>query len=254
MSSFWIDSSDSKTNFKKIDNNYECDVCIIGGGLTGLNIGYYLSKIGFKVIILEREHSIGLKTSGNTTGKITYQHNLKYNQLISSHGEKYAKAYLEANKNAIENIKNIIDLENIDCDFEYQDNYIYTTKQNELTKIHDEIEALHILGEDSNIEFVTSSDLPFKIAGGILTKNQAQFNSIKYMYGLANCILNNGSLIFCDSTAFDFEKNGDNFVVNANHNKIQSKYLVVASHYPFKKIMRFLFCKNVSIYFICVSN
>ena len=36
------------------------------------------------------------------------------------------------------NIKNIIDTENIDCDFEFQNNYIYTTDANGIKKIKDE--------------------------------------------------------------------------------------------------------------------
>lgn len=247
MISFWIDSVKDKHNFEKISENLDCDVCIVGAGMVGLSIGYYLSKIGFNTVILEKENSIGLKTSGNTTGKITYQHNLFYNYLITSYGENYAKAYLEANKKAILNIKKIIDLENIDCDFEYQTNYIYTTKKNELKKIKEEISALKFLGEKDNVGFTNSMSLPFNVLGGLFNKQQAQFNSVKYMHGLANCILKNNSKIFCNSLVSDFEYENNLYTVNVNDCKVKSKYLIIASHYPFPKITRFLFYKNVSI-------
>lgn len=247
MSSYWLESVKGKSSFGKIDSDYKCDVCIIGGGLTGLSCGYYLSKLGLKVVIIEKD-TIGEKASGNTTGKITYQHNLIYDYLIKSYGENYAKGYLHANKEAILNIKNIIDTENIDCDFEYQSNYVYTTNQDELTKINAEIEALHLLGEDC--EFVTSSPLPFKIVGGLVNKNQAQFNSVKYMVGLANSIINNNSLIFCNSTASDFEKNDNGYTTFVNEFKVNSSYVIVASHYPLKKLSRILFYQNVSIHIL----
>ena len=97
MSSYWLNSIKEQPKFNKIDKNYQCDICIIGGGLTGLSCGYYLSCNCFKVIIVEKE-IIGQKASGNTTGKITYQHNLIYDYLIRSYGEKFAKAYLTAKK------------------------------------------------------------------------------------------------------------------------------------------------------------
>ncbi len=171
MSSYWIDSVKENKIYDKISADYSCDVCIIGGGITGLTAGYYLSNLGLKVIIVEKD-LIGHKTSGYSTAKITYQHNLIYDHLIKSYGEKYAKGYLDANKEAISNIKNIIDVENIDCDFEYQDNYVYTTNQEDLVKINAEISALSSLGE--TCDFVTSSPLPFNITGAILTKNQAR--------------------------------------------------------------------------------
>ena len=91
--------------------------------------------------------------------------------------------YLQSNKKAISNIKNIIDEENIDCDFEYQDNFVYTVKQEELGQIHKEVQALNSLNEPA--EFVTKCDLPFKIAGAIKVKNQAQFHPRKYMLRLS---------------------------------------------------------------------
>lgn len=238
MSSYWINSIKNFENFNAIDSNYECDVCIIGAGITGLTCGYYLSKLGLKVIIVEKD-SIGQKTSGNTTGKITYQHNLIYNYLINTYGKDYAKTYLQANKKSISNIKNIIESENIDCDFEYQSNYVYTTNQNELPKIHAEIQALHLL--DENCEFLTEIPLPFKVAGAILNKNQAQFHPLKYMLGLANCITKNNSLIFCNSTAYDFKMDTNKYITFVNGYKINSSSIIVASHYPFKKISRILF-------------
>ena len=75
------------------------------------------------------------KTSGHTTAKITSQHGLFYKYLYDSYGKDLAKKYLESNEEAISNIKNIIDLENIDCDFEYQNHYVYTTDSNSVKKL-----------------------------------------------------------------------------------------------------------------------
>ena len=138
MSSLWIETTENSGNFNEIDSNYQADVCIIGAGMCGLSTAYYLSKLGLKVIVVDKD-DIGMKTSGNTTAKITFQHNLIYDYLINSFSYDVASKYLISNKKAIENIKKIIDEENIDCDFEYQDNFVYTTKQEDLTKILNEV-------------------------------------------------------------------------------------------------------------------
>ena len=237
MDSLWINSTENKMNFNPIDSNKTCDICIIGAGITGLSAGYYLSKKGLSVIILDKT-DIGTKTSGNTTGKITYQHNLIYNYLINSHSKKFAKGYLDANKEAISSIKKIIDEEQLDCDYEEQSNYIYTTKQEDLPKIHEEIEALHLIGED--IEFLTKSPLPFKIAGALENKNQAQINLSKYMLGLANCIQKYGGKIYTNSLVTDVKNENNEYITLANNYEIKSKYLVLASHYPFINFPRIL--------------
>ena len=148
---------------------------------------------------------------------------------------------MDANKKAISNIKNIINEEQINCDFELQPNYVYTTKQEELPKIHKEIEALHTLGEE--VEFITNSELPFKIAGALRNKNQAQFHPRKYMLGLTDCILKNGGNIYTNTTVTDITKENSNYVILANNYQVQSKYVIIASHFPFINFPGFYFSK-----------
>ena len=57
-----------------------------------------------------------------------------------------AKQYLDANEQAIYNIANIIKEENIDCDFEWQDNYIFTQKEDEVIKIKKEFTDVSLNG------------------------------------------------------------------------------------------------------------
>ena len=193
MNSFWLDSIENKTKFNKLENDISTDVCIVGAGIFGLTCAYYLIKQGYNVVLLEKEKDIASKTTGHTTAKITSQHNLIYKYLIDSLGKSMAKKYLYANQDAIENIAKIIEKEKIDCDFERQDSYVYTNNLDELEKIKLENEAVNSLGFKS--EFVTSTPLPFDVLGAIKFPNQAEFNPMKYAYGLAKCITSSGSSV-----------------------------------------------------------
>lgn len=135
MNSFWLDSIENSTNFNKLEKDISTDVCIVGAGIFGLTCGYYLTKQGYNVVILEKEPDIASKTTGHTTAKITSQHNLIYKYLIDSLGVSMAQKYLYANQDAIENIAKIIEEEKIDCDFKRQDSYVYTNNLDELEKI-----------------------------------------------------------------------------------------------------------------------
>ena len=53
--------------------------------------------------------------------------------------------YFKSNKEAITNIKEIIDSEEIDCDFEYQSNYVYTKDTKDIEKLKKEINSLNYL-------------------------------------------------------------------------------------------------------------
>lgn len=144
---------------KRLNETEECDVCIIGAGITGISTAYYLSKAGKKVIVLERD-KIAYKTTGNTTAKITSQHGLFYKYLIDNFSKEYAEKYYNANQEAIENISKIIEEENIKCDFERQDAYVFTRNEEEINKIKDEVQAVKEINGEA--EFVENIEIPVK--------------------------------------------------------------------------------------------
>lgn len=230
MNSLWLSENSTNKTFPSLNKDITTDVCIIGAGIFGITCGYYLSKSGMNVTILDKSN-IATKTTGHTTAKITSQHGLFYTYLVNSYGQQFAKDYLFANEEAIENIKNIINLENINCDFENQSNFVYTNNKSEVTKIQKEVNIVNSLGFPAN--FVTVSGLPFKIEGGIQFKNQAQFNPIKYLNSLSDCIIKNNGKIYTNTTVYDVKKDTNVFLTQTSGGTIKSKYVILASHYPF---------------------
>lgn len=67
--SFWLDTV-QRSEYSELKENIECDVCVIGGGVTGISCAYYLSKNNFNTVVLEKDE-IASKTTGHTTAKIT---------------------------------------------------------------------------------------------------------------------------------------------------------------------------------------
>ncbi len=241
--SFWIDSTlENRKEFPKLEGDKRADVCIIGGGLTGLTTAYYLSKTNLSVVLLEKS-KLCEHTSGNTTGKITSQHDLFYDYLLQSEGKEKAKQYYEANEQAISNIEKIIQEEQIDCDFEKQDAYVFTQKSEEIPKIKKEVEAVKEIG--GKAEFVENLDLPIATKGAIKFSNQAQFHPVKYAQGLVNSILKTNQVSFYENTKVVDVKQGkegyDIFVEKGK--KVNAKYVVIASHYPIINAPGYYFLK-----------
>ena len=239
MDSLWIETTKDKRPLNVLEKNKKTEICIIGAGLFGLTTAYYLSKKGKKVIVIEKGR-IGEKVSGNTTGKITSQHGLFYNHLINDFGEEYAQKYLESNEQAIKNILKIIETENIECDLEEKNSYVYTTKQEEVIEIEKEVEAVNKLGK--NAKFVKKIDLPFAIQGAIEFENQAQFNPRKYMYGLCENILKEND-VYEFTTALEINKSMIGYDVITDKGTINAKHVVIATHYPIKNFPGLYFTK-----------
>lgn len=252
MNSIWINSVPEIINkHQKLEQDISCDVTIIGGGITGLTCAYYLSKKGLNVVVLEKDYLMS-KTSGNTTGKITAQHDLFYKYLIDNFDTDTAKKYLSANLDAIKNIKQIIDEEQIDCDFEYQSAYVFTKSNSYIQDIKDEVKVTRTLGLDSKL--LTKIPLPIgNVLCAIKFPNQAQFNPRKYATGLCSSILNNKGLIFENSKVTDIQKIKDIYSTKVGEYSVESKYVILATRYPFINAPGFYFLKMYQTISYCAS-
>ena len=241
--SFWLENNEIK-KYDCLNENIECDVCIIGGGITGVSCAYYLTKEGFNTVIIEKDR-IASKTTGHTTAKITSGHDLFYDYLIMGKGQEFAKKYYEANEEAINNIERIIKKENIECDFERTNHYIYTTNINEVNSIQKEVEALKLIGGEN--KFQGKLNIPIKIKGAIKYENQAKFNPIKYIKGLCDSIDKNKGKIYENTKVIEYKKDEDIFKIMVETEKekhiIKAKYLVVATRYPIFNVPGFHFAK-----------
>ena len=255
--SYWISFvKNTKKEYKKLQEEIKTEIAIIGGGLTGLSCGYYLSKENKEVVILEK-NTICSHTSGNTTGKITSGHGLFYNYLLQTEGKNKAKQYLEANEKAIENIAKIIEEENIKCDFERQDAYIFTQKQEEVEKIEKEVEALEYLEFPcelvKEIPLITKNkekesngnhiSIEKEVLAAIKYKNQAQFNPCLYAEGLANKIEERKGKIYEHTKVLDSKKKEDGYEIITDEAKVNAKIVILASHYPIITFPGFYFMK-----------
>ena len=122
MNSIWKESCNFPV-FPTLNKDLSTDVLIIGGGVCGILCAYMLQSKGVDYVLLEADR-ICNKTTANTTAKITSLHGLIYGKLVKDLGVDKARLYYEANENAIKLYEKLC--ENIDCDFEKTDSYVFT--------------------------------------------------------------------------------------------------------------------------------
>jgi glycine/D-amino acid oxidase-like deaminating enzyme len=149
--SYWKASAADSTIYPKLNQRLEVDVVIVGGGICGLTCAYLLKQSGKSVAVLEK-NTIGSGTTGNTTGKVTSQHNLFYRDIASQLGEAVAQNYGQANQAALGKIQKIIENENINCGWQRQDHYIYTTHKDQAEKFKQEAKIAAGIGLPASFE------------------------------------------------------------------------------------------------------
>jgi glycine/D-amino acid oxidase-like deaminating enzyme/nitrite reductase/ring-hydroxylating ferredoxin subunit len=226
---YWLASVD-RPEYAPLKEDLNVDVAIVGGGLVGITSALLLKNKGLNVAVIEST-KIANGTTGHTTAKITSQHGLIYDKIISKFGEEKARQYAEANEAAIHFIENLVKEKNIDCDFCHQASYVYTQSEDYVEKIEKEVKAASKLGLKASYE--TKLELPFDIKAAIKFDNQAQFHPIKYLLTIAKEIPGDGSYIFEGTKVIDVENGEDSCaVVTSGGNRVTAAKVIIASHFP----------------------
>lgn len=236
--SIWKDHKIER-NYEELKEDKEVDVLIIGGGLTGVSSLYHLRESNLKVMLVE-QNKIGHGVTGNSTGKLTYLQNDLLDKIRHYYSDEVLKKYLSSQIKTIKKIKEVIEKEQIDCDLEEVDSYLYTNKTKEIEKLKD-LERLLL---KNNIPIIEETTLFVKSKFMIKGKNTYLFHPIKFLYGL---LKKNPFPIYEHTSIRKIEKEEDYYICDTNNdNRIKTKIIILASHYPYF-IKPFYFPLKVSL-------
>jgi glycine/D-amino acid oxidase-like deaminating enzyme/nitrite reductase/ring-hydroxylating ferredoxin subunit len=226
--SYWI-STTQESHYPVLTGDIETDVAIIGGGIVGITSALLLKEAGLSVALIEAGRILH-GVSGQTTAKVTSQHHLIYDRLISHFGKEQALQYADSNQAAIEKIASLVNSYNIDCDFLRKPAYVYAGSKESVDKLHREVKAAQSLGIPAYFE--ENLPLPFETYGAVRFDNQAQFHPRKYLCALSRQIPGNGCHIFENTKALEIEGEGPVSVRTENNGVIKAKDVIQATHFP----------------------
>lgn len=227
MESIWRKTCDIKSRPKLLENK-KTQALVIGAGMSGILTAYQLERAGVRTIVLE-SGKIGQGQTQDTMAKITAQHGLVCSRLLKKAGADKARKYMEVSQKAVEAYKEIIQKEQIDCDFQQVCSYVYSQDEEELTK---ELEAARKLGISAT--YVTKVEIPVPCAGAIKLKGQGQFHPLKFL----------------DALCQDLEIYENSQVLRVEDHKawtelgsVEADKIIFASHYPFYNIPGLYFAR-----------
>ncbi|HYH35890.1 MAG TPA: FAD-binding oxidoreductase, partial [Candidatus Saccharimonadales bacterium] len=214
--------------YSSLKRDLTVDVAIIGAGITGLTAAYLLKRAGLAVAVLDKD-TVGGGTSGRTTGKVTSQHNLIYDDLQQRLGPEAARLYGEANQAAVEQVAAIVRAEKLACEWQRRDNYVYTDDSTQLDRFKHEAETASSLGLPASFE--TGTSLPFVTKGAVKFAGQAKMNTQKYLSGLARAVHGGGSSVYEHSHVIGI-RDGDSARVRTPHATVTARHIIVATNVP----------------------
>ena len=209
------------------------DVCIIGGGFTGLSAALELALGGYSVAVIEAGHGMSPDASGKNGGHVLRGLAKSPDVLTGKLGGDAARALCEMTMEGIDLIKQRSATYNIDCDFKTGHVTAALTPRH-MRELHEEQQAWQSVGIDG-MQLVDQRDLQDKYVrghgyiGGLYDSLSGHFHPYAYAQGLAAAAMRHDAVLHDDTRATAIDIAAAKPVVTTHTGaKITASFVLVA--------------------------
>ena len=238
IKSYWEDVSHfDQSRFPKLVGDHSCDVCVIGGGFTGISTAYHIAKkYGGDVRLLEAGH-FGFASSGRNAGFCCLPATkLSINQLIKRYGMDETKKFFASQIEGVDLLASLIADNNIECE---------KIGTGNLDVVHhpSSIEELKELGNDLQNHFgINTRWIPkeefdevghqsTEQFGAVFTEAGFAMNPMAFLNGFANATVDAGAQLHSHSRVKKWERNGKHKLITEEGSLTCDKVVVATNGY-----------------------
>jgi len=216
--------------FSRLNRDLDCDVVVVGGGITGITAAYLLKQEGKRVVLLERDRC-AIHETGHTTAHLTHVTDKPLHKLVDDVGKDHARAIWDSLRAAMDQIATNIRRQHFQCEFKWVPGYLHTPfADNPDQKTVDGLRQDAELANELGFEATFRESVPVVGRPGVQFPNQAKFHPRKYVAALLKAIPGEGCDVFEETSVDEVEESP--LVVRAHNHRIRCKYVVVATNVP----------------------
>ncbi|SFE46391.1 gamma-glutamylputrescine oxidase [Sulfitobacter brevis] len=216
--------------FPALKGTVKADVCVVGGGYTGLSAALHLAQAGRDVVLIEAQR-VGFGASGRNGGQLGSGQRVDQQGLEKMLGDAAALRLWEMGEEAKSLVKSLIAEHKIDCHLKPGVAWTASSKS-EVAHLHDYAHHLQSRYGYDQIETLDHAALQSVCPspdyhGGVLDMGAAHLHPLNYALGLARAAAAAGVRIYESSAAHDIEE-GLKTTVHTDAGKIEARHVVLA--------------------------
>ena len=186
--SWYAATAEKLPPFAPLAGDLVADVCVVGGGYTGLSAALHLAEAGLRVVLLEA-HRVGFGASGRNGGQLGSGQRVGQDALEAQLGRAAAAQLWRLGEDAKALVKRLIARHRIACDL--RPGVAWTgSSRSDVAHLHDyarflqdryDYPHLDILDAEATRALCPSPDYQ----GGVLDRDAAHLHPLNYALGLA---------------------------------------------------------------------
>ena len=216
----------------RLNGPIEADVCVVGGGLTGISTALHLTERGYSVVLLEA-HRIGHGASGRNGGQLVSGYSCDMHRIRQEVGVEASKVFWDMSVEAVADVDTRIARHDIACD--RRAGYFFAALNPRqmigLGEMHEEWRNLYgydrttLVRRDEVGNWVDTGIYQ----GGLADSGGGQIHPLNYLLGLSRAARDAGVRIFEYSAATQIQRGAQPLVHTAT-GRVRAEFLVLAGN------------------------
>ncbi|MDH6232291.1 YD repeat-containing protein [Mesorhizobium soli] len=230
--SLWYATAAPAPETTPLEGRVRADVCIVGGGYTGLTTALELARDGTRVVLLEREE-IGYGGSGRNAGHCTptFTH-YSLPELRRMLGEPWAERLIARQTRANDRVGDMIQRYQIQCEWQ-QNGYVQAAPhKNALRGLEEKVRAYNAVGaktrllDRDEVEKIAGSP---RFHGGWFHAEAGHLNPLGYARGLARAVMQEGGTVHTRSPVVSCKPEGGAWAVATDKGAVVADKVIFAT-------------------------
>ena len=231
VASYYAATVNDTTRHAPLDSTITVDVCVIGGGLTGISTALNLAERGHSVAVLEAS-KVGWAASGRNGGQLIAGFACGIDAFAQYLPEEDVKRIWAMGQETLDIVRLRVEKHRIDCDLTSG----YLTAANKprdvdaLRHARDDAatrfgyDRLRYIERDALGQYVQSS----RYLGGLFDPDSGHLHPLNYTLGLARAASAAGARIFEDSCVIALRRENGHHVVQTERGTVHAQFVVLA--------------------------
>jgi glycine/D-amino acid oxidase-like deaminating enzyme len=230
---FWPLKDGLPATFPPLRENIDCDVVVLGAGISGALVAHSLAGAGLETVVIDRRDVAGGSTSASTA-LLQYEIDRPLIELIGRLGRRDAERAYRLCHDSIDTIARLVDELGVDCVFQRRRSVYLACRSSERNFLREECAARQAAGIE--VEYWDESDVSdrfsFSRPAALMSQQGAELDCYKLTFALLESAKIKGARIF-DRTQMDgFEPESSGVRLKTDRGEIiRARHVVFASGY-----------------------
>lgn len=231
VNSYYAATANPHDAWPQLEESVQCDVCVIGGGFTGLSSALFLTEAGYDVVVLEAEQ-IGFGASGRNGGQVVNSYSRDVDVIEQYYGQEIARLLGSMMFEGADIIRDRIDRYAIRCDYRPGGIFAALTPR-QMQHLDAQSQRWHRYG-NHQLTLLDRADIRREVGsdryvGGLLDRHGGHLHPLNLALGEAGAIRQLGGRIY-ERSAVTAVRYGTPHRIGTARGEVQARFVIFAGN------------------------